>query len=170
MPSGSTHKRATVLALPPTAVAAGFVAANYGASVGPMDGMLAAGVAGAGMLATLAVHPDLDLVETYIHHKVRANRLLFFWYAPWWPYGKLVPHRHWISHFPFIGTILRIAYLAIPTLFIMACAMTQKPEWNVVYEYNIPARLAMWFIFGMMVSDTLHYLMDKVSTSIKRMT
>jgi uncharacterized metal-binding protein len=30
----------------------------------------------------------------------------------WYPYRKIVPHRSWLSHGPFVGPLLRIAYFA----------------------------------------------------------
>src|SRR5512138_3620962 len=71
-----------------------------------------------GCLAGLIVTPDLDIRRiTYAERLVRRSGgrlgrfLAELWYALWWPYAHLVPyHRHPLSHFPLVGTLLRVLY------------------------------------------------------------
>lgn len=68
-----------------------------------------------GMLAGILITPDLD-VQQPVHANIVAYRLHWIfgaaWRIIWWPYARLIPHhRHWLSHAPFIGTIIRLLYL-----------------------------------------------------------
>src|SRR5919199_2400785 len=57
-------------------------------------------------LAGMYLSPDLDLVSRPYK---RWGLLRFIWL----PYQRLIPrHRHWLSHGPVIGSIVRLAYLA----------------------------------------------------------
>lgn len=53
----------------------------------------------------LWLSPDLDLPHSYPSQR--------WWWLRWvWsPYRTFVPHRHWISHTPIIGSTVRLLYL-----------------------------------------------------------
>lgn len=108
-----------------------------------------------GCLAGIVLTPDLDMAET---HKLSWN-FKGLWYLYWRPYSRAIPHRHFISHFPILGTAIRILYLlwwAIPF----------------VAFYGWQYELVRWWITGMwwglVISDIYHYIMDISSTWIKR--
>lgn len=99
----------------------------------------------AGCLAGVFIHPDLDQAET------RKG----IWYGYWKLYGRLFPHRG-ISHWPMIGTMTRILYLAVP-IFIFS--------WVTGYTFDLPA---FKVIFGLMVADAVHAGMDIFVSILKR--
>jgi uncharacterized metal-binding protein len=75
----------------------------------------------AGCFAGLLITPDLD-VEQRVHAAGLVRRagggvLGGLWRLFWWPYARLIPHRHPLSHGPVIGTLVRLVYmLAVPVL------------------------------------------------------
>ena len=100
--------------------------------------------AAAGSLTGIALTPDLDLVNSLSGSGVLGK----IWSAFWWPYRKLIPHRSRISHLPFIGTSIRLAYLLwLPFLFAL------------YYDVQIPA--IVWAFFaGLSMADLGHALLD----------
>ncbi len=51
----------------------------------------------------------------------------------WWPYRKLIRHRSFLSHAPFIGTTLRICYLFV-WCFVIASALK-------IFEFSTPLEI-----------------------------
>lgn len=96
-----------------------------------------------GLALTFYINPDLDLVE---------NRKWSLWKIYWFPYGKLISHRSIVSHGFILSTIIRFFYLFWWTLFI---------DW-------VPINFIIWMITGMIISDSVHTIMDIVSTYFKR--
>jgi uncharacterized metal-binding protein len=96
MASGRNHDRAITVTTPVMLAAA-----------------IASGHADVGIIATAAYYlggmylsPDLDLVS-----RPYKRWGLLRWL--WLPYQKLIPrHRHWLSHGPVIGSLVRLFYLA----------------------------------------------------------
>lgn len=101
---------------------------------------------GLGSILCVWVNPDLDVAE---------RRRQGMWRLYWYPYGKAVPHRHWISHMPIIGTAVRLIYL-LPLLALSY--LIRPPTWEV----------SRVLILGLALGDTLHWLLDITTTSIKR--
>jgi len=69
---------------------------------------------GAGVLLGVLISPDMDvdkgnISDSYIRRVSRPVQ--WAWRLAWQPYAWSVPHRHTISHFPILGTILRIWYI-----------------------------------------------------------
>jgi uncharacterized metal-binding protein len=96
MPSGQTHDRITLWALP-------FVA---GATfVQTKSGNLTLLVASGFMFGGLMFGPDLDI---YSRQYQRWGLLRWIWI----PYQKSLRHRSFLSHGPIIGTTLRVIYLS----------------------------------------------------------
>ena len=60
----------------------------------------------------LYLSPDLDI-------KSNPWRRWGLLRSLWLPYQKLVPHRHWISHSPIVGTLGRVAYILFPSSLIL---------------------------------------------------
>ena len=119
-----------------------------------------------GGLMNIMVGPDLDMptkttVEAYLLNftgktpvstvLVRTFGWLYFWY--WMPYAQVIPHRHPASHWPILGTFLRLIYM-IPVFALLwaispaALMLIFTPSW------------AMWFVIGLITTDTLHFLYD----------
>jgi uncharacterized metal-binding protein len=140
MPGGKVHSAATL-------VTAGMTAPILYYRVVPTSEIA---LMTAGMLATLVINPDLDL------NRKRPRGIAVVWWLFWWPYSKMVGHRSPISHFPIMGTIIRIIYILIPAIVILHKV---APGW-------VPGLLI--FTSGMIVSDTVHFVLDILSTGYKR--
>lgn len=153
MPSGLIHSRATLLC----SVAAGALV-YFHQDLAPAILLLPVGC-----LAGLLITPDLDVrtSPTAAHYNMnRFSRavsrgqgprgcLFKPWYLLWWPYSHLVPHhRHWLSHGFIIGTAVRLLYLSVFTGLIL------------LVKYWIVSPFFWWFAAGLLMSDTLHELMD----------
>ena len=170
MASGKTHAAATTFAaaLSPLLFSSGSVEQDL-ARMG-------------GCLAGLILTPDLDIERKTHAHSVVARlgrelgetiskrgsiwggaigeALAFVWWAFWWPYGKLVPHRSIWSHGPIIGTLGRLLYLfCLPVLIWWLLALTGplSPPYVV-----LPAKSALLRqgVLGLAISDALHTLFD----------
>ncbi|MBE9206628.1 metal-binding protein [Nostoc sp. LEGE 06077] len=96
MPSGQTHDRITLWALP--LVAGGAFWQTRSSSVTLL-------VAGGFMFGGLMFGPDLDI---YSRQYQRWGYLRWIWL----PYQKSLRHRSFLSHGPIIGTTLRVIYLS----------------------------------------------------------
>jgi uncharacterized metal-binding protein len=144
MSSGRVHAAASLVLAVPCGIAVGYVTGDAGA------GFLAAIGCACGVILT----PDLDTAE---RKTIEAERIAEragwpgkLWEGYWWIYAKALHHRSAISHFPFIGTAIRLLYLAIPLLIL---ALWQG--WPLVPP------MALWpWAAGLAVSDCLHWIMD----------
>lgn len=145
MPSGRVHAAIT------SAAAVGLQVAGFSLALRYSEpGLMLLGI---GALSGLFLTPDLDVDAGSISHaKVRAASgcLGAIWRLYWWPYSKIVPHRHWLSHAPVLSTLLRISYLLFPLLLISV------DTWRVLAQS--PAFLA--WVAGLAISDFFHWLMD----------
>jgi hypothetical protein len=63
MPSGHAHRVATVLVMPVAASAAAYTAGVLGEQAGLQDSLRAGLACALGVTATLAINPDLDLLQ-----------------------------------------------------------------------------------------------------------
>ena len=142
MASGKQHLKATLTAVIPVGMSYYLISGNA-----PLT-------ATCGCLAGIILSPDLDIptktISESIMGRIPVIGNLFWWY--WLPYAKLIPHRHWLSHWPVIGTFGRLLYMS-PLLFITVCG------------YNVATLLkdvdVVGFVFGLMISDLMHWIMDK---------
>ncbi len=156
MPSGKVHALATVAAGGISGPALVFLAGLP---------IIQAVTFAAGCLAGLVLTPDLD-----VQHNVHADRVMrqsggtllgIVWGTLWWPYARLIPHRSPLSHWPILGTALRLAYLlAVPALL----------WWGVNQIYPLPrlsrphlTPLWWWALGGLVLVDALHAVMDWIS-------
>ncbi|MEH2358701.1 metal-binding protein [Nostoc sp.] len=110
MPSGRTHDRITMYALP-------FVVGVTFWQTRSSNATLL--VAGGFLFGGLMFGPDLDI------YSVQFQRWGFLRWI-WLPYQKSLRHRSFLSHGPIIGTILRVLYLgcllAILAIFVLTIA------------------------------------------------
>ncbi|HNT26252.1 MAG TPA: DUF2227 family putative metal-binding protein [Anaerolineales bacterium] len=155
MPSGKIHALATTI----TAGVGGPMMVVLGGQP-VLHGMAFV----AGCMTGLLVNPDLDMRHDTRSHTLVRRSAGFVWGALWryyWtPYSRLIPyHRHWLSHTPVLGTLLRLLYLfAIPGLI----------YWALTYFLPIPAftfpqvrAVLIWSVAGLMIVDGLHAVMDR---------
>ena len=157
MPNGTTHAKATFA----LAVAGGATAYHLGH---PMPHVIALS---AGALAGLILTPDLDVDDGCISNRIvrrTTNRpIAWMWARFWRPYGLLIPHRSRLSHMPLLGTALRLAYLSIlpALLFWFALVFNVDALARAISSPVFPP-WSMWAIGGLVLADTLHYLMDQL--------
>jgi uncharacterized metal-binding protein len=116
MPSGGTHDRITLWALP-FVTGVTFWQSN--------SGNLTLLVSGGFLFGGLMFGPDLDI---YSRHYQRWGFLRYIWL----PYQKSLRHRSFLSHGPIIGTTLRVLYLCcvVGVLAILVLLVVDK-LWNV---------------------------------------
>ena len=146
MANGKEHAAATrslgaVLSLASAgAMLAGYPLPAIGLAVGAVGGHIAP--------------PDLDLPGiTYCERRIlRWNRvagILWRWY--WFLYSMLIPHRHWLSHLPGIGTAGRMLYLLwwLPAVWLYA-------GWPLLPL----AVIALWAWLSWSAQDTAHLHLD----------
>lgn len=148
MADGKVHNVASaVLALPLGITVAAFK--------GPVEGIGAA----LGSLSGILLTPDLDQegFSAAEHWLVRKTWIFgFVWLALWYPYAKAIPHRSPLSHWPILGTVLRLAYCIILFMIIWLIlgrpVLPAMPTWGWVL-------LRGWLV-GLVVSDTAHWALD----------
>ena len=156
MPTGKTHAIVT-------AISAGIAAPLLYTAGQPAAAALA--FVGGCMLGII-VTPDLDsrYRDTHSETIVRrsAGRLVgMLWDMLWLPYAQLIPrHRHPLSHWPILGTVLRLIYLLAAPLLIW---------WLLGQGFALPAlwplpTAAWWALGGLAFVDSLHAFMDWVFT------
>lgn len=99
-------------------------------------------------LWSVVVQPDLDQLDNsgyyglYIWDKT-APSLSFLWRLYWMPYARMFKHRSFFTHFPIVGTLIRLVYGGWWFLWIL-------PEWS-------GASVFVALVIG---ADTLHWVMD----------
>lgn len=153
MASGRTHNRVTMALIVP----AGFLA--YQAS----GDALAMCAAMAGCAFSLLVDPDLD-IDTGTRNKKRARRsfgpFAIPWLVFWHAYSLAVPHRSPVSHFPILGTMIRLAYLFGGSLFVAWLLSPDLAGW-LWQQLCWPAgAYILWAAAGLALSDIAHWVFD----------
>ncbi len=148
MASGKNHDRAITITTPVLMAAA-----------------IASGHADVGLIATASYYlagmylsPDLDLIS-----RPYKRWGLLRWL--WLPYQKLIPrHRHWLSHGPVIGSLVRLFYLAalVSPLWVLFPGL-QQVRWSGVTLPN-----AMALFCGVELSALNHLLLDGLLIPLPR--
>ena len=95
MASGKNHDRAIYFATPVVGILSGYY-------LSPMLGLIADS---SHLLGGLYLSPDLDL-KSLPWKRWGILRII------WLPYQR-IPHRHWLSHAPIVGSIGRLLYLGL---------------------------------------------------------
>jgi uncharacterized metal-binding protein len=118
-----------------------------------------------GCLAGVLLTPDLD-VDNPVHSHAIVDRRIgclpgLIWRVLWYPYAKSIPHRHWLSHAPIIGTLLRVMYIALPTWAVLTLLGYPK-----IWLYLPDCWLGV--LIGLAVSDALHWAADMGISQTKR--
>lgn len=97
--------------------------------------------------------PDLDVdIGFYGFYLVRKFNRIFgwLWEIYWKPYSLIVPHRSWISHFPFVSTTIRLVYSFWPTILLIYFQIPIFYYWD----------WWLYFYIGMALADGGHILLD----------
>jgi uncharacterized metal-binding protein len=156
MASGKAHATASILLTLP----AGMLAFGLG---GDWDAATACAV---GSLAGVVLSPDLDVDDpthsNYIVGKYLGCIGAAAWFAFWWAYAKFIPHRSPLSHWPVLGTLLRLLYIVVlsaPIWFLITLFLFGSGE-SLPTPGPALEKWLWWAILGLMLSDTMHYIMD----------
>jgi uncharacterized metal-binding protein len=118
-----------------------------------------------GCMLGLVVTPDLDVRDRDTHSETimrRAGHCLgAIWNLLWLPYAWLIPrHRHPLSHWPLLGTALRLLYLMIvPTLLWLGLRYF-VPLPPLPHLALTPA--TWWAVGGLALVDAVHWGMDRL--------
>lgn len=150
MPSGKSHAISTCLV-------AGVLAPTIYLIGVPIQDTLALT---AGCIVGLVVTHDLDVRHRDTHSETIMRWsggciVGAIWNLLWLPYAYIIPrHRHPLSHWPILGTAIRLAYLlAIPALlwwiFHLAFTLPVSPSLTI----------AGWGIGGLALVDAVHWAM-----------
>lgn len=142
MPAGRVHAQASLVSALPT----GVLVYVY---TGRAD---LAALSALGTIAGIPLSPDLDVdhktYSEYIIDQYLGKIAGYVWYLVWLPYAKAIPHRHFLSHFPLLGTAIRLAYVWL---------------WLLPFGLGLPlSEPALWFYVGIAVSDLIHWAMDNL--------
>jgi uncharacterized metal-binding protein len=143
--SGKQHTQASL-------VLAGFISSLGLVTTAPSTAILPLAIgAASGTILT----PDFDVDTGCIAFRnmewmfgTPAGKL---WRWIWKPYALAVKHRSWISHAPFIGTILRLLYLLVFLSWI---------PFVIELDYISISEWMKWWFVGLSIADFIHFLMD----------
>lgn len=138
MPSGKIHSQDSII------IATGIAAFSIANSLDFIPSAI-------GALTGIILSPDLDqddltISELSIIRKAPAIGWLFYLY--WFPYAKIIPHRHWSSHWPVVGTLGRILYLT--------------PLWYALSYFQFDLYNLRYWLIGLALSDLAHWLRDSL--------
>jgi uncharacterized metal-binding protein len=145
MPDGRTHTSVTVLT---SIYASVFLLDRVTSGSFPLESTAVI----VGCLSGVVLTPDLDVDGGNVGFSIirrRAGSLpAFLWRAYWFPYSRLIPHRHWVSHLPLVSTAIRLTYLFwwIPLVPVTSWLWTAF----------------LWFAVGLALADFNHAFLDFV--------
>jgi uncharacterized metal-binding protein len=139
MASGKNHDRSIYFATP----IVGIITGSYSLELGLI-------AASSHLLGGLYLSPDLDLKS--IPWK-RWGLLKFIWL----PYQKFIPHRHWLSHAPVVGSIGRLLYLGLWLSPLVIAFWRYLPALQLGKEFWLVVAAAL---VGVELSALNHLLLD----------
>ena len=129
---------------------------------------------GAHLLSGLLFSNDLDVAGVELR---RWGPLRWIW----WPYGRLIPHRSWLSHGLVVGPLLRLVYFAlfVEVVAVVVCLGAQAvgrgvldglPWWHQFWGHLAVAypRRFIEFAAGFILAGVSHSIPDWVETGIRR--
>ncbi len=157
MPMGHTHRAINTYVCVPLSI--GAVAFAHWTPL--QAGVFAVGYC----FATFFMNPDLDL-DSIGYQSWGPLRII------WWPYQKALSHRSFISHFPVISTLLRIIYLLwfpVLLIFLLGSSVQSLVRETIFDWWPIVGLHLLIFILGMIISDSIHAILDVSSTELKRL-
>ena len=158
MSDGKTHATATTALIFPVAMAS--------LLLHPSDPFSAMAAGAIGCATGLIIDPDLDIDDITRSEWQMIKKLWIvgmLWVTLWYPYAWLIPHRSPLSHWPLLGTAGRVLYLL---LWIKLLGMILDVP--VPIQLIVTNSLFMIWFYGLAVADTAHFIMDVVSSKMKR--
>lgn len=156
MSSGRTHAAVTLIA----STGSAFLLYRYGWPSGQAVAFCVGGLVG------LLVNPDLDVNNGSISQRmVRKSAGCLpglIWAGFWHPYALLIRHRSPLSHWPILGTVLRLTYLVLIGHLVWLglhltfglAPITTHTSALILPVWALPAFL------GLCLSDGLHFVFD----------
>ena len=119
-----------------------------------------------GGLTGLLVNPDLDVDNGSISQRVvrKSTGCLISaaWSFLWVPYALIMPHRSVFSHWPILGTVLRLAYLVL-VYHLIWLGLHHTLGLAPVATHTGPLLLPVWALpafIGLSMTDALHWMFD----------
>ena len=115
----------------------------------------------AGAMAGCLISPDADvdsgaIADYYI--RVYTGRIVeTMWTMLWTVYRKAFKHRSFLSHFPLVSTIIRIAYLSVFYFLI-----TTTLKWVASLVHIDWPTFWWWTFVGLVLADSVHWGLDKL--------
>ncbi|MGF1496407.1 MAG: metal-binding protein [Elainellaceae cyanobacterium] len=164
MPSGRTHDRITFWSLP-AVVALSLLRTRSGG--------LTLAIATGFLFGALMLGPDLDTRS--IHYRRWG---IFRWI--WIPYRGSMKHRSPLSHWPIVGTVVRVAYVLVWLLLVVLVSLSLVNEafqlswtWDdmgrMVGQSLATHRSVVWMlVIGLELGALSHYLADWSVSTYKR--
>ncbi len=164
MPSGQTHDRITIWALPFIAGVAFWQTRSSNITL-----LIASGF----MFGGLMFGPDLDIYSIQFQ---RWGYLRFIWL----PYQKSLRHRSFLSHGPLIGTTVRVLYLCglitvavIIILFVAEKILNMTLSWHEVAKHlldmiNLHRTEFLALFVGLELGAMSHSISDWSNSAYKR--
>ncbi|MEB3357821.1 MAG: metal-binding protein [Synechococcales bacterium] len=164
MPSGRTHDRITLWSLPAVVVLS---------LLRTRSGGLTLAIAAGFLFGALMLGPDLDTRS--IHYKRWG---VFRWI--WIPYRGSMKHRSPLSHWPIVGTVVRVTYVLVWALLLVLGSLSLVNEafqlgwtWDemghMVSQSLTTHRSLVWMlVVGLELGALSHYLADWGVSTYKR--
>ncbi|NJN44419.1 MAG: DUF2227 family putative metal-binding protein [Anaerolineae bacterium] len=158
MASGKAHATASLLLTLPAGLLAFGLGGDFSAAV----------ACATGSLAGLILSPDLDVPQrthsNYIMYELLGRIGGGLWFAFWWPYSRMIPHRSPLSHWPILGTLGRLLYIIV-----LSAPLWYGFTWfwfgagsNLPTPNPVVTTWLGWAILGLILSDILHFVMDNM--------
>lgn len=153
MPNGRCHSAATIATASAflSYFAAGVVVTSTTISAYNEWAIFAA----MGAFCGLVIEPDLDqdaqAAPLSTMRETGGDGLARIWQLYWSPYAHAIPHRSWVSHFPVIGTLGRVLYLA---------PLYSVPLFIWTHFFGFPLHHIFHVLVGLCWVDLLHFIMD----------
>lgn len=119
-----------------------------------------------GCLTGIIITPDLDVAEGSISfywvQRIAGRFISRLWGLFWTPYSAIIPHRSPLSHFPVLGTLIRLAYMVLiyHLIWMLLHHFVNVPPLAYHAGIVIPA-WGYWTFGGLALVDTLHAVMDR---------
>ncbi len=128
------------------------------------------------LVGTFFLSPDIDLPNSKPSKRWSLLRCI------WYPYQSFSKHRG-LSHLPVIGSLLRLLYLVMVALFLYFVLLgvvslldeglgLYLSDFNPFYYLNelFRSEWALYWVLGVIAADTVHVVLDGVSSFLKRLT
>lgn len=164
MSSGKVHATASLV------LAAGF---SMGALVSQEPRILECTV---GALVGIFVTPDLDLNSLgIVQGKFIRQRVGWFverlWRWFWRDYSLSFKHGTWASHNVPLGTLYRLGYIYYRLIVLphFLTFLLFSPAWSLIFVLSWYAKIffSWMFLYGLISSDLIHIVLDKLSKESK---